>query len=259
MPYERLLEGLWRVGGDTWNGTAPALSAEGDANVYLLCPNGAGALIDCATLAGRERVEANVRETGHEPAELTQLLLTHSHWDHTQAARDWQERYGLATHLNACGAAFLARGDHRLVGYQMHGPAYEFAPFTVDHEVRDGETFDVAGVAVTAHFLPGHTPDSTLYTFELDGVRVGLCGDIAFGPTGDGLAMVGLLSSLWLSDLDRYVESLRRLAATPIDLLVPGHGNPVIGGERVRAAVEAALATALELASSAAVRGNMGV
>jgi metallo-beta-lactamase class B len=259
MPVEQLLPGLWRVGGDTWNGTARALSAEGDANAYLLRPDGAGVLIDCGTLAGRGHVEANLRDAGQAPAELTGLLLTHSHYDHAQAASEWQERYHLPTHLNATGAAFLGRGDHRLVGHHVHGPAYAFSPFAVDHEVSEGETFELGGLAVTAHFLPGHTPDSTLYTFEHEGVRVGICGDIAFGPTSDGAAVIGLLSILWLSDLDRYLESLRQLAGTPIDLLVPGHGEPVVGRERVSEAIAASLAIVSELAGNAMVRSNLGV
>jgi metallo-beta-lactamase class B len=256
---EELLPGFWRVGGDTWNGTVRALSAEGDANVYLLRPNGAGVLIDCGTLVGRTRVEANLRAAGQQPARLVELLLTHSHFDHTQAAEGWQSCYGLRTHLNATGAEFLARGDHRLVGYQMHGPAYPFQPFGVDHRVGDGETFALCGLAVTAHFMPGHTPDSTLYTFTHAGARVGVCGDIAFGAMRDGRPAVGLLSTLWLSDLDRYVESLRRLRAIPLDLLVPGHGHVVSGRERVCAAVEASLALAEALAGDPSVRANVGV
>jgi metallo-beta-lactamase class B len=259
MPVERLLPGLWRVGGDTWNGTARALSAEGDANSYLLRSNGVGALIDCGTLAGRERVEHNLRKAGQDPNDVAELLLTHSHYDHAQAASEWQARYALPIHLNATGAAFLARGDHRLVGHHAHAPSYAFTPFSVDHEVHDGETFELGGVAVTAYFLPGHTPDSTLYTFERDGLRVGICGDIAFGPTADGDTAIGLLSLLWLSDLDRYLDSLQRLAAMPIDVLVPGHGDVVFGRAPVGAAVAAALETVRALAGNPSVRRNVGV
>src|SRR4051812_32990379 len=95
-----------------------------------------------------------------------------------KAAHGWQTTYGLRTHLNAVGSEFLGRGDHRLVGSVLHGPQYPSRPFTVDHPVDDDETFRVAGVSMTARFLPGHTPDSTLYTFELDDTLVGVCGAI---------------------------------------------------------------------------------
>jgi glyoxylase-like metal-dependent hydrolase (beta-lactamase superfamily II) len=249
---------LWRVGGETWNGTVTGMSAEGDANVYLLRGAGAHALIDCATDAGRPQIESNLRDAGVEPAGLSELLLTHSHWDHTQAAHHWQATYGLRTHLNAVGSAFLGRGDHRLVGSPLHGPEYPFRPFTVDHPVEDGETFQIAGVSMTACFLPGHTPDSTLYTFVLDGTLVGVCGDIAFGRNEVGTHSLGLLSNLWQSDLDLYVSSLRRLAQLPIELLLPGHGAPVAGRNAVRAATEATLAVAERLAGDVDVRRSTG-
>jgi glyoxylase-like metal-dependent hydrolase (beta-lactamase superfamily II) len=111
---------------------------------------------------------------------------------------------------------------------------------------------------MTARFLPGHTPDSTLYTFELDGTLVGVCGDIAFGRNELGTYSLGLLSNLWQSDLDLYVSSLRRLARTPIELLLPGHGAPVAGRDAVRAATEGTLAIAERLASDLHVRRSTG-
>ena len=256
---EQISTRLWRVGGDTWNGTVNAVSADGDANVYLLRGAGAHALIDCATIAGRPQIETNLRDVGVQPAELSELLLTHSHWDHTQAAHGWQVAYGLRTHLNAVGSELLGRGDHRLVGSHLHGPEYPFMPFTVHHPVADGEAFHVAGVPMTARFLPGHTPDSTLYTFVLDGTVVGVCGDIAFGNNELRTYSLGLLSNLWQSDLDQYVRSLRRLAQTPIDLLLPGHGAPVAGRDAVRTATKATLAIAERLAGDPDVRRNTGM
>jgi hydroxyacylglutathione hydrolase len=259
MPAERVLRGLWRVGGDSWDDTVGQLTAEGDANAYLLLGDGAATLVDCGTLAGRAAVEANLRAAGVDPSDLTDLVLTHSHWDHSQAAAEWQSRHRLRTHLNATGAAFLAGGDHRLVGYQLHGPGYAFTPFAVDHAIQDRERFDLGGIVVEAHFLPGHTPDSTLLTLELGGRRIGFCGDVAFGGKPDGIPRLGFLSALWLSDLDDYVASLERLAALSLDVLLPGHGMVIAGRADVRAVVETALATARRLAGDAVVRANLAV
>jgi metallo-beta-lactamase class B len=260
MAPESVVAGLWRVGGGTWGGTVPALSAEGDANAYVLLGPAGAVLIDCGSAEGRPAIEANVRATGLDPRELGELLLTHSHWDHTEAARDWQRAYGLRTHLNAVGAERLARGDLRLVGSPLHGPDYAFAPFAVDHAVADGERFELAGIALTARHLPGHTPDSTLYLLDHADLRVAICGDVAFGPqAGDGPPPVGFLCALWGSDLDAYVDSLRTLAELPIDLLLPGHGAVVGGRAQVREAVLATLGTAEALAADPLVRGNLEV
>lgn len=259
MPVEQIARGLWRVGGGSWNGTVDALSAEGDANVYVLHEDSSAALIDCGTLEGRAQIEANVAETGAALTDLAELLLSHSHWDHSEAASHWQTSLGLRTHLNATGASFLANGDHRLVGDQTFGPGYGFEPFAVHHAIADGETFALAGVPMTTRFLPGHTPDSTLFTFERDGRRLGLCGDIAFGSKADGDTALGLLSLLWLSNLDAYVESLAKLAAMEIDVLIPGHGGVVNGRDNVRTAVESTVRMARRLAEDPAVRVNLGI
>ena len=256
---ERVLPDLWRVGGDSWEGAVGQLSADGDANVYLLRRNGSATLIDCGTLAGRGAIEANVRATGIDPCDISHLVLSHSHWDHSQAAGEWQARYGLRTHLNARGAAFLRDGDHRLVGYHLHGPRYAFTPFAVDHAIEDGERFDLEGVAVEAHFLPGHTPDSTLLVIEHAGRRVGFCGDVAFGDKPDGITRLGFLSTLWLSNLDDYVASLERLASVPLDVLLPGHGAVVAGRAQIRSAIGRALVAARRLAGDAVVRANLAV
>ena len=77
--------------------------------------------------------------------------------------------------------------------------------------------------------------------------------------TSWGAYPLGLLSNLWQSDLNLYVSSLRTLAQTPIDLLLPGHGAPVAGRDAVRAATEATLAVAEHLAGDFYVRRSTGI
>jgi glyoxylase-like metal-dependent hydrolase (beta-lactamase superfamily II) len=255
-----VVPGVWRVGGGSWGGAVEAASAEEDANVYLLRLDGAQALVDCGTRAGRDDVQRNLRSLGRDPDALSDLLLTHSHWDHTEAAGAWQAALPtLRTHLNRTGAAFLARADHRLVGYQIREPTYAFDPFRVDHEVADGDTFELGCTRIKAHFLPGHTPDSTVYTLELDGQVIGISGDVMFGPRADQKAVLGQLCTLWLSNLDEYVESLHRLAEVPIDVLLPGHGSAVVGRRRVAEAKRATLKLASSLAADDRVRANVGI
>ena len=256
MTPEPVVPGLWRVGGGTWSGTVAALSAEDDANAYVLRGPAGAVLVDCGSPEGRPAIAANVGATG---VAVDELLLTHSHWDHTRAARAWQVERGLRTHLNARGAESVAAGDLRLVGAPLHGPGFPFEPFAVDHAVVDGERFELAGIAVEAHFMPGHTPDSTVYVLVLDGVRTGIVGDVAFGPKAGRLGALGFLCALWQSDVDDYVASLRRLGALELELLVPGHGAPVRGRERVREAVGAALATAERYAADPSLRDDVGL
>ncbi|MDP9259634.1 MAG: MBL fold metallo-hydrolase [Actinomycetota bacterium] len=254
-----VVPGIWRVGGGSWGGTAAALSHEDDANVYLLALDGAVVLVDAGTRAGRPAVEANIRAAGFDAGDLTDLLLTHSHWDHTQAAAGWQAECSARTRLSAVGAGFLARGDYRLVGYQVHGPTYRFDPFRVDSPVADGEQFPLGRVAVAARHLPGHSPDSALFSFEHRGETIAVAGDVVFGPRAGGELVLGQLCSLWLSNLDQYVDSMQLLAGMTIDRILPGHGDAIHGRRQVREAVLGTLAVAESLAQDRRVRANLGV
>jgi glyoxylase-like metal-dependent hydrolase (beta-lactamase superfamily II) len=259
-PPDRIADGVWRVGGGSWNGAVTALSAEPDANVFHLRLDGAAVLVDCGTTAGRARIEKNLRRLGEDAAAVTDLVLTHSHWDHTEAAADWQAAAsGLTTHAHAVAAGFLGRGDHRLVGYQMYEPPHRFRPFRVDHSVLDRETFHVGGSQIEAHHMPGHTADSTLYLLEAGGLTIGIAGDLLFSPRSGPRAVLGHLSRLWLSNLDEYVDSLLRLSQLPIDILLPGHGRAVVGRRRVEAAAKLTLELAASLAGDPRVRENLGV
>lgn len=255
-----IADGLWRVGGGSWNGRSTPLSAEADGNVYVLQLPEARVLVDCGTVAGLPMIRANLSRLGFDVRDLTDVLLTHSHWDHAEAASSLQaEAPQVRTHLNSVGRDFLERGDHRLVGHQIAPPPYVFESFRVDHGALDDETFTLGTTAATSYHLPGHTPDSTLYTLEHDGSVVGFCGDIVFEPRPDHGPILGQLCTLWLSNLDQYSSSLRRMLEVDVDLLLPGHGNPVIGRTRVRSAITQTLGLAGQLAQNPRLRENLGV
>src|SRR5690606_35785401 len=40
-----------------------------------------------------------------------------------------------------------------------------YPPVQTDRVVQDGETVELAGMRLTAHFVPGHTPGSTAWTW----------------------------------------------------------------------------------------------
>jgi glyoxylase-like metal-dependent hydrolase (beta-lactamase superfamily II) len=245
-PLAPVLPGVWRVGGAKWGvEELEVVSAKGDSNVYLLrLPDGL-VMVDCATIGSVPAIERNIHRAGFEPDDVTDLILSHSHADHTEAAELWRTRYGLRTHLNEIGAVFMDREDTSLLGYVGEGQHLEYAPFHVDHRVRDGEVFDVAGVTMAATCVPGHTLDSTLFTFEINGRTVGISGDFVFGPAnwnkeGGGL---GAMRNLWKASLPDYRDSLERVLEMDIDVLLPGHGAAIVGREAVRRNLELALET----------------
>lgn len=245
---QKIESGIWRIGGSSWGlADLQVLSSDDDANVYLIKLGSAAVMIDCGMAASRRIIARNMAECGVAPNELTALVLSHSHFDHTHGARAWQERYAVPVWMNSEGARFLRRKDHRLIGYQMLEPGFKFDPFRCDKPLRDGQVVAVGDARMTALHMPGHTPDSTLYVFDDGSRRVGVCGDITFAPERAGRGELGWLCLLWLSDLGQYVKSLEKFLDIKLDLLLPGHGHAIVGEAAIRRAVRMSLATARRL------------
>jgi glyoxylase-like metal-dependent hydrolase (beta-lactamase superfamily II) len=117
------------------------------------------------------------------------VLVTHTHPDHAPAANGIAQRVGAPS-----------------IGF---GPGPEFSP---DRRIADGETVQFGDAEAVCITTPGHTPDSVCY-------RV---GDALFA--GDHI-MGG--STVVVEDMSDYLNSLRKLGETGIDVLYPGHG-PII-------------------------------
>jgi glyoxylase-like metal-dependent hydrolase (beta-lactamase superfamily II) len=132
-------------------------------------------------------LDAIVRGIGD--AAVAAVLVTHTHPDHAPAANGLAERFG-------CPA----------VGFAV-GP--EFSP---DRRVADGDAVPFGGLEAVCIATPGHTPDSVCFRI----------GDALFA--GDHI-MGG--STVVVEDMSDYLNSLRKLGQTGLEVLYPGHG-PVI-------------------------------
>jgi len=240
---EQLSQSIWRVGGGQWDGSTEAVTSDG-CNSYLVTLDKATLLIDCGYVRCKREIEHNISDAGIEPAAVTDLVLTHSHWDHSEAASAWKTDYGLHIHANAMAAEYLEQGDLRLTGVPKQGPEFHFPVYQVDDPLTDDQTLDIGGAKFTSRNVPGHTPDSTLFTAEIDGKRVGFCGDVTFGPNAAGkLGTIGWLAMLWQSSLRDYKSSLERMVAMDFDLLLPGHGRALTNSTDAAEAISASLRT----------------
>jgi len=152
------------------------------------------------------------------PADLRVILLSHAHADHAGSVAELKRRTGARIVANAESAVLLARGGSDDLHF---GDRFAFPPAQVDRIIMDGETVDVGGVRFTAHFVPGHTPGSTVWTWT--DTRNGKPVRIAYA---DSLGAPGYT----LKDNPRYphlVEDFRRsfgtVRALPCDVLLTPH------------------------------------
>lgn len=135
-------------------------------NSYAIVdPDGSVTLIDCGTKQASKAIVRGLCQINKSLADVQRIVLTHAHHDHAGSAefvRNGAGLDGVAAHEQ--DAEFIrhgasASGDATALGYRLfarNGLA-GFAPVSVSHELRDGDTVPVAGGLQVIH-TPGHTP-----------------------------------------------------------------------------------------------------
>jgi metallo-beta-lactamase class B len=176
-------------------------------------------------------IEANIRKLGLRVADIKFILNSHAHFDHAGGIAALARDSGALVVASPSGAAALRAGqavaDDPQAGYadaSREDPA-RFPPVTQKiREVRDGEILHLGGTAVTAHLTPGHTPDSTTWTWrDCEGKH---CLDIVYADSLNAVAAPGFhfLADASHADLTpQFRKSIQSVGALPCDILLTVH------------------------------------
>ena len=152
-----------------------------------------------------EHVDALVEAIGHR--KLVAILCTHTHRDHSPAARPLADR----TAAPIVGCAPLA--------LETVGPRADASfdgAYLPDRILTDGETIQVGKQALTAVATPGHTSNHLCFAW----------GDALF--TGDHV--MGWSTTVVVppdGDMAAYMQSLDKLRQRGDRVYFPAHGPPV--------------------------------
>lgn len=155
-----------------------------------------------------------LKRAGQLGLKIEQILLTHSHWDHTA------EVYKLKKMLDDVPVSV-----HTLDAGNLEDPGSDKMPilFTLkgvkpDHLLEDKELLKIGNLRIQVIHTPGHTPGGICFYFPDDHVLVS--GDTLFRGTIGNLSFpTGEPDLMW--------DSLKKLAGLPGDTKVyPGHGDP---------------------------------
>jgi hydroxyacylglutathione hydrolase len=199
------------------------LSSEYDCHIYALRGISGVLLIDAGSGLGRDRVLANLREE-FDDLSAGAILLTHKHPDHAAGAAGLSQALGWPVYGSQLTRAIVEQGDNELSGLsgaQAHGGYprdLSFEPCPVAGAFGDGDTLCLAGFAMQAIQVRGHSDDSFAFLFEQGGARVLICGDILF--YGGVLGVINTEDS----GMQGYRADLGKLADLKVDVLLPGHG-----------------------------------
>jgi glyoxylase-like metal-dependent hydrolase (beta-lactamase superfamily II) len=156
-----------------------------------------------------EHIDALLRALGDE--QITHILVTHTHADHSPGARLLKA---------ACGAPTYGFGPHAFGRYQRGeiveaGADLDFVP---DHRLADGQVLDMPTFRIGAVHTPGHCSNHLCFALPDTGALL----------TGDHvMAWSTSIVSPPDGDMAQYMASLSRLLTRSDSIYFPTHGVPI--------------------------------
>jgi glyoxylase-like metal-dependent hydrolase (beta-lactamase superfamily II) len=231
------------------------------------------ALIDTGTSSvPQASILPALAELGWQPSELRVIVNTHMHIDHAGGNAELQEVSGAGIHMHHADYALADREKHldkylrdevRLMGTEHTLPEREAfmrqllgREWGIERALDDGDEIDLGGdVRLQVVHTPGHTPGSSSYFWESEGLLF----------SGDAVGGRGSRANgypLYFSAHD-YAASIRRVLDMPVQVMAQAHryrwsapsADAVRSGAEVRRTLEESLA--IHDAIDAAVRAEL--
>ncbi len=234
----------------------PTPFAIGRVNCFLLAGDPL-TLVDTGPNASEalEALEVGLGKIGLQIEQVQLVLLTHQHYDHVGLARTVKERSGCIVVAHELLAGFLREFENSMDSesfYQtqvmrLHGVPDEIIDrlrwidetyrcfgnsVEVDRPVRDGDLIEAGEHRLRAYLRPGHSPTDTIFIDE--STRTAFVGDLLLGRITSNAVVHRPLDRVpdirrRTSSLVSYLASLGELAEFDLDVLYPGHGDPISG------------------------------
>lgn len=175
---------------------------------------------------GRARLRRAVKALGKRLPDLTHLVNTHFHVDHSAADAYLKRETDARLYLHPADKPALASVDGYVARYGIKDPAFRaqwrallgtfgFEPLVPDVDLQEG---DVLPGGFRVIHTPGHAPGHCSFFQARTGILV--AGDID-------------LRVPWVSNMSScvgdFLQSLEKLEQLDIRVLLPAHGPPVTG------------------------------
>jgi glyoxylase-like metal-dependent hydrolase (beta-lactamase superfamily II) len=231
----------------------PTPFAVGRVNCYLI-EDEPLTLVDTGPNSGKalDELESQLAERGHSIDDLELLVITHQHIDHLGLAEIVVQRSGATVAALGIAAERLANFDEDAeaedrfavdlmirngipeeVTVALRSVSRSFRGWgshvTVTRPLEDGERIVFGGRTLETIHRPGHSPSDTVFWDEERRILIAadhLIDHISSNPlisrpldgsTGRPQALV------------TYIESMRKTREMPADIVLSGHGEPIVG------------------------------
>ena len=189
----------------------------------LITSNAGHILIDGGLPESAQLIVANVRSLGFRIEDVKFILNSHVHFDHAGGIAELQRISGAQVVASRWSASVMKKGGVGR-GDPQYGILAGIAPVKHVRELRDGETFRVGEIAITAHLTPGHTPGGTSWTWK--SCESSVCRDIVFADSVTPVSADGFkftTSREYPKAIEDFERSFAFLEAARCDVLVTTH------------------------------------
>jgi len=229
----------------------PTPFAVGRVNVYLI-EDEPLTLVDAGPNSGTsfDELERGIAGLGHSLEDIELVILTHQHIDHLGLVSLVAARSGAEVAAIDAAVPFVesfsreAQADDDFARKVMlrHGMPEDVvtalqsvsrafrawgARVGVTRVLRDGEQIPFRDRTLNVHFRPGHSPSDTIFHDRERSILIAgdhLLAHISSNP---------LITRPRDGSVERpqalvaYLESLRKTREMDVELVLPGHGNPI--------------------------------
>jgi glyoxylase-like metal-dependent hydrolase (beta-lactamase superfamily II) len=192
----------------------------GWSTIALLRGNGRNVLVDVGSFSQRTLVTGSLAERGLTVDDITDVILTHAHWDHSI---NWVLFPKARIHI---GAAEIAWAVEQPWGHPTLPELY-IRELNGSKQLVKTRAGDELVPGIVAHDGPGHTPGHLFFLLK------GADRDVIF--TGDSAKnRAELLTRVPDMSMDRakHRETFDRIwehwQARPGNVLIPGHDSPMM-------------------------------
>ncbi len=206
-----IIEGIHRID--------EASSNIAHANVYLVINEKELMVIDTGTAGNAKKIVAYIQKIGHQPSEVSTIILTHYHMDHAGSAKELKDLTNAKVAVHSEDADFVAgkKPYPKPKNILFRAVSSFIKPDSVDVEIplKDGDKIG----SLTVIDVPGHSPGSIAL---LDSQRKALfIGDtLRF----DGTKVTGAPKQFgW--DIEKEKESIKKISMLDFEVMLPGHGE----------------------------------
>ena len=229
---------LLRIGDKVININEAIQMVEGFGNTYLVKTNEGNVIIDTSIVLHARKHKELLGPEAKGP--IKYIILTHGHGDHTGGIPMWKEK-GTEIIVQKSFAEFM-HYQTRLAGFYGRRNAAQFKlPVPAQREwagnygakieptilFDDKYEFTLGGLKFEVFSTPGETYDHL--TVWIPKYKAAFTGDNYYESFPNIYTLRGT-QPRWALD---YVNSLNKVLALKPDIVLPSHGQPVVGGGEV--------------------------